>query len=193
MGLFDSIGNSLGGVIGGAMTNSANLKIASDNRDFQQYMSNTAYQRSTADMKAAGINPIYAFAQGGASTPSGAMMQMQNPMAGVGSDVSSARQSSAAEKQAENTADLVDSQKGKLDQETETEKQNTRKATVEANVAEKIAPTAVSLGKMGMKEGSWPAAIVGGLTSLFNSGSGPSGKNVKNTDSPPAGAAKGQD
>lgn len=42
------------------------------NRDFQQEMSNSAYQRSMADMKKAGINPALAFGQGGASTPSGA-------------------------------------------------------------------------------------------------------------------------
>lgn len=44
---------------------------AQKNRDYQTQMSNTSYQRGTADMKAAGINPLLAFQQGGASTPSG--------------------------------------------------------------------------------------------------------------------------
>lgn len=46
---------------------------ASFQRDWEEHMSNTAYQRATADMKLAGINPMVAFQQGGASTPSGAV------------------------------------------------------------------------------------------------------------------------
>jgi hypothetical protein len=49
-----------------------NKDQAYENRKWQQMMSSTAYQRAMDDMKAAGLNPILAYKQGGASSPSGA-------------------------------------------------------------------------------------------------------------------------
>lgn len=76
-------------------TNKSNERIAEDtsefnaeqaalNRSWQEKMSNTAYQRSMTDMRKAGLNPILAYQQGGASSgpgssAQGVAAQMHNP------------------------------------------------------------------------------------------------------------------
>jgi hypothetical protein len=55
------------------------------NREWQEHMSNTSYQRAVEDMKKAGLNPILAFANGGASTPGGSAGTISGASMGLAS------------------------------------------------------------------------------------------------------------
>lgn len=59
-------------------TNETNIELADENRAWMERMSNTAYQRSRADMEKAGINPILMATKGGASTPSAQVAHIEN-------------------------------------------------------------------------------------------------------------------
>lgn len=65
-----------------------NAAEALKQREYATQMSNTAYQRAHADMRAAGLNPYLMYQQGGASTPGGAVASAGAPggaMASAGS------------------------------------------------------------------------------------------------------------
>lgn len=83
--------------------NEANAEQAQRQMDFQERMSNTSYQRAIADMKAAGLNPMLAYSQGGASTPGGAQAVIGNKATAATNAALAAAQSQTAHVQNEKT------------------------------------------------------------------------------------------
>jgi hypothetical protein len=69
--------------------NQASAEQAQKQMDFQERMRKTQYQTTVEDLKAAGLNPMLAYTQGGAGTPAGAMGTVHTPQ--FKSPLSSAR------------------------------------------------------------------------------------------------------
>lgn len=95
-----ALAETAGSVAGGAMgavgahrANKSNARMAREQMDFQERMSNTQYQRTMDDMRKAGLNPILAAKLGGASSPSGAMANAQNEAQQIGESLGKASSS----------------------------------------------------------------------------------------------------
>jgi len=70
-------------------TNQMQMKLAKDQMDFQERMSNTSHQREVEDLRKAGLNPILS-ANSGASAPAGSMAVLKSPGEGLAHNKSEA-------------------------------------------------------------------------------------------------------
>jgi chromosome segregation ATPase len=104
------------------LTNKTNAKIAGQTNALQESLSNTAYQRSTADLISAGLNPVLAYTKGtGASTPQMQMARMESPFANLTNSAAQAARLGAEIEKLQSDSRLSKAAANKADQEAETQ------------------------------------------------------------------------
>ena len=128
----DLVGGYLG-YKGQQQANAQNLKIAREQMRFQERMSNTAYQRSAADLEAAGLNRILALGSP-ASSPGGAAIPMEN----VHKQTPQAFSAASAKVRMHEELKLLRDQQDNVQSSTLLNTANARKAAAEASQAEVI-------------------------------------------------------
>lgn len=118
MSVFGAALGAAAGDLGGSVISALfNAHEASKNRDFQEDMANTAYQRAAKDLEAAGLNRVLAFGSP-AATPSGAVASVQAPKLG-----STGVAAASAKQQIEQSRSLVSLQRAQEDLTRDQQKQ----------------------------------------------------------------------
>ena len=144
------------GLLGDYLASKRSQQAARSANRFTEYMSSTAYQRGMKDMKLAGLNPILAYKQGGATGGQGAMPHFSSTGDVLGTAVDATRATtakktgktqrgvhSAQQQQAQTAAKVnsatvgkIHSETGRIAADTTLKNQQTREHAARADRAE---------------------------------------------------------
>lgn len=164
-----ALGGPLGGIagdlLGTALAGKQAKDAASTAWDRTMDASNTSYQRAVADMRAANLNPILAYSQGGASTPT-AQVASTSAYDELGKAGSKSINNAFHLAQIENTkaqTEVASQQKYTSHAQELLDLENARREKLNNEGLEKIPPHIRALATMA---GSTGSALAGGATVL---------------------------